>query len=65
MRPEPSAPYHPANTADAARIARLRSMSLGLETQDKPLSSMAIVAFLVVASISGTVGAMLAWWFLA
>lgn len=62
MRPEPSPPYHPANTADAARIARLRSTSLSLEKQDKPISSMAIVAFLIVASISATVGAALAWW---
>lgn len=65
MRPAPSAPYHPANTADAERIARLRATRFGIEPTDDPLPSMAIVAYLVVAAIGGAVGGALAWWFLA
>lgn len=65
MRPAPSAPYHPANTADAERIAQLRATRFGIEPADDPLPSMAIVAYLAVAMIGGTVGGVLAWWFFA
>lgn len=65
MRPSHTAHYHPENTAEAAQIARQRTLRVGLEPSDDPLPSMAIVAYLVVASISGTVGGALAWWFLA
>lgn len=65
MRPSHTAPYHPENTADAARIAQLRSMRFGIEHSDDPLPSMTIVAYLMVAAIGGTVGGTLVWWFLS